>query len=101
MRLNLLPTLALLLAASPALAMLSPFYDSAAKIDAILQSGAVADALRQAPIGAVSNVGTDTDGADLWQVRVQECDLTVRVVGHPPKGVGMITYTVEVTEPCR
>lgn len=89
------------LAASPAMAMLSGYYDSAEKITAILQSGAVADTLRQAPIGSISNTGTAKDGADEWTVRVQDCDLVVRVIGHAPEGVGKTTYTVEVTTPCQ
>ena len=89
------------LAASPEMAMLSGYYDSAEKITAILQSGAVADALRQAPIGSISNTGTAKDGADEWTVRVQDCDLVVRVIGHAPEGVGKTTYTVEVTTPCQ
>ena len=93
--------LVLALTASPAMAALSGYYDSAEKIAAILASDAVADAVHQAPIGSVSNTGTDADGADLWTVRVQECDLTVRVVGHPPVGPGKTTYTVEVTAPCQ
>ena len=89
------------LLASPAMAMLSGYYDSAEKITAILQSEAVADAVRQAPIGSISNTGTAKDGADEWTVRVQECDLVVRVIGHAPEGTGKITYTVEVTTPCQ
>ena len=89
------------LLASPAMAMLSGYYDSAEKITAILQSEAVADAVRQAPIGSISNTGTAKDGADEWTVRVQECDLVVQVIGHAPEGVGKITYTVEVTTPCQ
>lgn len=91
-----------LLAATPAAAMLSPWYDSAEKISAILQSGAVADAVRQAPIGAVSNIGTATNGNDLWQVRVQDCDLTVELIPEaPPEGmVGKITYTAQPVGPC-
>ena len=89
------------LAASPAMAMLSGYYDSAEKITAILQSDAVADAVRQGPIGSISNTGTAADGADEWTVRVQDCDLVVRVIGHAPEGVGKFTYTVEVTTPCQ
>lgn len=89
------------LAATPASAMLSGYYDSAEKITAILQSAAVADALRQAPIGSIANTGTAPDGADEWTVRVQDCDLVVRVIGHPPTGVGKTTYTVELTAPCQ
>ena len=83
------------------MAMLSGYYDSAEKIAAILQSPDVADAVRQAPIGGISNTGTAPDGADEWTVRVQDCDLVVRVIGHDPEGVGKTTYTVELTTPCQ
>ena len=88
--------------ASPAAAMLSPWYDSAEKITAILQSAAVADAVHQAPIGAVSNIGTTDSGNDLWQVRVQDCDLTVELIPEaPPEGmVGKITYTARPVGVC-
>lgn len=91
---------AFFLAATPIQAALSGYYDSAEKIDAILKSPDVADAVRQAPIGAISNTGTDKDGADLWQVRVQDCDLTVRVIAIPPKGVGKTTYKTELKGKC-
>lgn len=92
---------ALALLASPAMAAESSYSDAAAKIAAILAEPAVAKAVHQAPIGAIRNVGTAADGADLWQVTVQECDLTVRVLGHPPKGAGSATYTVELDGLCR
>lgn len=92
--------LLLALAASPAQAMLSPYYDSAEKISAILQSAEVADALHQAPIGAIMNTGTAPDGADEWTVRVQECDLVVRLIAVAPDGIGKFTYRVEVAGPC-
>ena len=56
------------LAASPAMAMLSGYYDSAEKITAILQSDAVADAVRQGAIGSISNTGTAADGAEALEV---------------------------------
>lgn len=92
--------LGLLIPANPALAALSGFYDSGAKITAILASEAVGDALRQAPIGAISNIGTTKDGKDIWQVRVQDCDLEVWVVPHLPDGPGMTTYSIEVPGVC-
>lgn len=88
--------------ATPAVAMLSPWYDSAEKISAILQSGAVADAVHQAPIGAVSSIGTADNGNDLWQVRVQDCDLTVELIANPPPEgmVGKITYAAQPVGAC-
>lgn len=91
-----------MLAASPAAAALSGFYDSAEKIGTILASDAVADALRQAPIGAISNTGTAKDGGDAWTVRTQDCDLVVVLTAQPlPEGmVGKATYDLRIVTPC-
>ncbi len=91
-----------LLFATPAAALLSPWYDSGEKIMAILNSAEVADAVRQAPIGAVSNIGTAESGNDLWQIRVQDCDLTVELIPEgPAKGmVGKVSYTARPISPC-
>ena len=88
--------------ATPAAAMLSPWHDSAEKIMAILTSAEVADAVRQAPIGAVSNIGTADSGNDLWQIRVQDCDLTVELIPEvPAEGmVGKVSYTARPIGPC-
>lgn len=99
-KLRLTLVLALSLAASPAFAALSGFYDSAERIQTILASSAVADALHQQPIGAISNTGTRKDGASEWTVRTQECDLIVYLVATPPAGPGMTTYTVETAGTC-
>lgn len=84
----------------PASAALSGFYDSGEQISAILSSEAVANALRQAPIGAITNTGTRDDGAHEWEVRTQECDLTVYLVPRAPAEVGKTTYTVDVPNSC-
>ncbi|MDI6838027.1 MAG: hypothetical protein QMD99_20250 [Rhizobiaceae bacterium] len=86
--------------ATPAAAALSGFYDSAERINTILSSSDVANAVRQAPVGAISNTGTRKDGASEWQVRTQECDLTVYLVPIPPEGTGKTTYRVEVPGMC-
>lgn len=90
----------LAIAASPALAMLSPFYDSAEKITTILQDAAVADALHQAPIAAISNTGSFPDGADEWTVRTQDCDLVLKLIAQPPGMPGKTTYSIAITTPC-
>jgi hypothetical protein len=95
-----LAAMLLALPALPASAALSGFYDSAEKISTILSSEAVANALRQAPIGSVSNTGTREDGAHEWEVRTQECDLKVYLIPHAPNGVGKTTYTVDVPNGC-
>ena len=91
-----------LLLPAPALAALSGFYDSAQKIAAIFASGAVADELRQAPVRAVENTGTFSDGQDEWTIRTQECDLTVKLTAQPTEDgmVGMTTYTAEPVGTC-
>ncbi|MHB0953853.1 MAG: hypothetical protein ACYC10_18280 [Allorhizobium sp.] len=86
--------------ATPAVAALSGYYDSVERITTILQSSQVADAVRQAPIGSVSNTGTRKDGADEWQVRTQECDLTVYLVPIPPAGPGKTTYRLDIPGKC-
>lgn len=90
------------LTASPALGMVSGFYDSANKIAAIFASGAVADALRQAPVGSVSEIGTSKDGAGQWMIRTQDCDLIVDVTAQPlPEGmVGTPEYEVKIAQGC-
>lgn len=87
--------------ASPVAAALSGYYDSAEKITTILSSSAVADAVRQAPVGAISNTGTrNKDGASEWQVRTQECDLTVYLIAVAPEGPGKTTYKLEIPGGC-
>ncbi len=98
---SILTALALVAAAIPAQAAVSGFYDSAEQISTILSSAAVADALRQAPIGHVANTGTRADGAREWQVRTQECDLTVYLKPVPPQGVGKMTYELELGDACQ
>lgn len=87
-------------AALPANAALSGFYDSAEQIDLILSSSEIANAVRQAPIGAISNTGTRKDGAHEWTIRVQECDLKVYLTPIPPKGPGKTTYELDVPGKC-
>lgn len=91
----------LLALATPAHAALSPFYDSGEKIDTIISSPELADALRQAPIRSIENTGTRADGADEWLVRTQDCDLTVYLVAIPPDGPGMTTYRLELPNACK
>ena len=93
---------AIVLALAPvsAQAALSGFHDSAEQINVILSSEAVADALRQAPVGHIANTGTRDDGAHEWQVRTQECDLTVFLKPVPPQGVGKTTYDLELGDAC-
>ena len=90
------------LCASPAFGMVSGFYDSANKIAAIFASDAVADAIHQAPVGSVSEIGAGQDGAGQWMIRTQDCDLIVDVIAHPlPDGmVGTPDYRVDIVKGC-
>lgn len=97
---TVLTLLSVALAAVPAQAALSGFYDSAEQIGVILSSEAVANALHQAPVGAISNTGTRKDGAREWTVRAQSCDLKVYLVPVPPAGVGKMTYMLEIPAAC-
>lgn len=84
----------LTIATAPAHAALSGFHDSAEKINTILSSSLVADALRQAPIGMISNSGKRSDGADEWTITTQECDLKVHLNAIQPNGPGKVTYEI-------
>lgn len=92
--------LVLALASVPAQAALSGFHDTAEQINVIFSSEAVADALRQAPVGHIANTGTRDDGAHEWQLGTQECDLTVFLKPVPPQGVGKTTYDLELGDGC-
>lgn len=95
-----LPLAFLCLSVLPAKAALSGYYDSAEQIGMILGSEVVADAVRQAPIGAISNTGTRKDGAHEWTVRVQECDLKVYLKPILPNGPGKTTYEIDIPGAC-
>lgn len=86
--------------ASPAVAALSGFYDSSERIATILSSSRVADAVGQAPVGSITNTGTREDGASEWQVRTQECDLTVYLIPVLPEGPGKTTYRLDIPGRC-
>lgn len=101
MKLILAAATVLALAATPAQAALSGFYDSAEQLTTIFASSDIADAVRQAPIGAITNTGTRKDGANEWTIRVQACDLVVYLIPTPPKGPGKTTYTVDIPGRCK
>jgi hypothetical protein len=86
--------------AAPAFALLSGFYDSGEKIMTILLSSEVASAVREAPVGAILEVGKAENGNSLWSIRVQECDVLVELLEVPPEGTGMGTYIVENVSTC-
>lgn len=85
----------------PAQAALSGFYDSGEQIRAILESPAVADAVRQQTIESLEHEGVRNDGAIRWEVETRDCDLIVHLRPVPPVGVGKTTYQVEVNDGCR
>lgn len=84
--------------ASPAAAAVSGFYDSASQIEAVMQSGEVADAVNQLPLQSI--VRAD-DGALRWQVRTERCALIVQLGANAPQGIGKTTYAVKEVGTCR
>ncbi|MDH6267108.1 hypothetical protein M2360_002505 [Rhizobium sp. SG_E_25_P2] len=82
-------------------AAVSGYYDSVEQIGIILGSALVADAVHQAPIGAISNTGTREDGAKEWTIRVQDCDLTVYLIPVLPEGPGKTTYRLDIPRTCQ
>ena len=97
---HLLPLAIFAIAASPAVAALSPFYDSGEQVRTILSSAAVADELHQMPVHALERTGIRDDGAIEWTVRTEACDLVVHLIPVPPPGAGKTTYTLDLTDSC-
>ena len=64
----------LIAAASPALALMSPYYESATVLERILIDGGVADALRQQSVLSVVKTS-----ANVWEIKSQECSVSVTV----------------------
>lgn len=90
-----------LLGASPAVAAVSGFYDSADQINTILHNGEVADAIRQAPIIEVSrSPKKSADGFVRWNLRTEGCSVEVALVALPPRGVGKTRYEVRNVGKC-
>lgn len=88
--------------ASPAVAAVSGFYDSNAQIEAIMQSGQVADAVKQLPLRSLARAGSrKDDGALRWRVRSDRCTLVVYLSAIPPQGVGKTTYDVKEVGACK
>lgn len=65
---------ALIVAASPALALMSPYYESATVLERILSDGGVADALKQQSILSVVQTSEN-----VWEIKSQECTVSVTV----------------------
>jgi hypothetical protein len=86
----------------PAHAAVSGFYDSAAQVEVLMQSGALADAVRQLPIRELTRAGQRrSDGALRWRVRTERCKLVVYLEAIPPQGVGRTRYAVKEVGSCR
>lgn len=89
---------ALILAAAPAAAALSPYYQSLAEIQRILGDPKLADGFRQEAI-----VSIEATGHDVYEVKSESCSVTVTVVDVPPKEgesmmVGPRQFTLEFGE---
>ena len=71
----------LIVAAGPASAALSPYYQSIAEIQRILDDPRLSDALP----GQQAIVSIATTGNDVYEVKTARCVVTVTVVNIPPK----------------
>lgn len=87
--------------ASPALAVLPPFYDSGSQIEAVLGSREVASAVGNAPILGLQAVKPKDEAQRAWQVKTARCTLVVTLdalaagaKGGAPGMVGPTTYRV-------
>ena len=71
----------LIVAAGPASAALSPYYQSLAEIQRILDDPRLSDALP----GQQAIVSIATTGNDVYEVKTARCAVTVTIVDIPPK----------------
>lgn len=87
---------------NPAAAAVSGFYDSAAQVEAIMQSAQVADAMKQLPLRTISRAGSrGADGALRWKARTDRCTVVVYLSASRPQGLGKVSYEVKEVGPCR
>lgn len=85
----------LAIAAQSAFASLSPYWDSALKIQTIINSEDVSEAVLGKPITSIS-----AKEALAYLVETESCQITVRLEAHMPKQghVGPTTYEVDGIE---
>jgi hypothetical protein len=74
-------TALLIVVAGPASAALSPYYQSIAEIQRILDDPRLADALP----GQQAIVSITTTANDVYEIKTDRCTVTVTVVDIPPK----------------
>lgn len=89
----------LIVAGSPAFALMSPYYESATVIERILGDGSLADSLKQQAITSIVQTAPD-----VWEIKTQECSITVNVVDVPapanePAMVGGRNFDVKFGTP--
>ena len=71
-------TALLIVAAEPAFALMSPYYESATVIERILGDSSVAEGLKQQAIVSIIQTATDA-----WEVKTAECTIIATVVDVP------------------
>jgi len=74
-------TALLIVVAGPASAALSPYYQSIAEVQRILDDPRLSDALP----GQQAIVSIATTGNDVYEVKTARCVVTVTIVNIPPK----------------
>ena len=80
----------LAIAATPASAALSGYWDSSKVIHAILGNDRVADALRQQPIESIARTENG------YQIRSQDCSVEVRVNRTAPDRPGPTRFSLSI-----
>lgn len=89
-----------LLAALPAQAALSGFYDSAAQIAVITADPLVADAVKQLPIEEISRTRTHEDGRVDWRIRTLRCTVTAQLEPRRRSTIGPVNWVLRSVSPC-
>jgi len=76
----------LIVASGPALALMSPYYESATVLERILGDASLADSLKQQGITSIVQTAPD-----VWEIKTQECTITASVVDVPAPADGPAT----------
>jgi hypothetical protein len=89
----------LILAAGPALALMSPYYETATVLERILDDASLADSLKQQGITSIVQTAPD-----MWEIKTEECTITATVVdvaapADEPAMVGARNFDVKFGSP--
>lgn len=79
-------------------AALHPYWDQTKKLEAVISSPELKDALEGQKIKSINSIGDQA-----FQISTESCQVTVQLEAHLPNGVGATKYTVQsISQPnCR